>query len=43
MRDAPAVTATAKARDNLLLLSRFLFFLNPVDGRYEDLGKGSSR
>lgn len=40
MRDAPAATATAKARDDLTLLSRFLFFLNPVDGRYEDLGKG---
>jgi len=31
----------APERDNTHLLGRLLYFLNPIDGRYEDLPKGS--
>src|SRR4029450_8022717 len=32
---------TGNERDNTNLLGRLLYFLNPVDGRYDDLGKGN--
>jgi hypothetical protein len=28
-------------RDNTRLLGRLLYYLNPLDGRYDDLGKGN--
>jgi SulP family sulfate permease len=37
---AVAVPAAEHAPDAVPLLQRLLFYINPVDGRYEDLGKG---
>ena len=37
----PAVTRAAAPPDEVGLLARLKYFVNPIDGRYEDLKKGN--